>query len=228
MATYLVTGASRGIGLELVKQLRARGDAVIGTVRSEKDADAIRALGAEATILDVGDEASIDTFAAGLRTPTVRPIDVLINNAGVFPREQDTLESLRSDTLVDAFRINAVAPVFVTRALLPNLLAGQRRLVVHISTIMGSLASTTSSGAYPYRASKAALNMLHRASSVELGTQGLTCVAVHPGWVRTDMGGAEAHLAPEESVSGILRLIANAGPAHHAGYFDYAGKALPW
>src|SRR5690606_22411454 len=134
------------------------------------------------------------------------PIDVLINNAGVSSAGKK-LESLDAAELQHVMMVNAIAPVLVARALLPNLRAGRRRLIVNITSQLGSIANNTGGSSYGYRASKAALNMLTRSMANELRGEGFTCIAVHPGWVKTDMGGEEAPLAPEESARDLLALI---------------------
>lgn len=222
--TYVVTGASRGLGREFAHQLLARGDTVIGTARRPRDAWGLRHLGAEVEELDVADDKSVARFARRLAG---RPVDVLINNAGRQSR-LGALESLDFDSLADTFQVNALGPVRVTRALLPNLRTGRRRHIAHITSRMGSFGEFDVGNMYGYRASKAALNMFHRCIAEELGAQGFVCVLLHPGWVRTDMGGHEATLSPKESVTGMLKVIDGLSRRDNGAFVDYTGADLPW
>jgi NAD(P)-dependent dehydrogenase (short-subunit alcohol dehydrogenase family) len=217
---YLVTGTNRGLGLEFTKRLLERGHEVIATSRDGK----VDAPGARAEALDVADEGSVAAFAERLGD---LPIDVLVNNAGRQYRA-GAIEDLDFDEMADVFNVNAFGPLRVTRALLPNLRAGSGKRVIHVSTRMGSFGEFEGGGMYGYRASKAALNMLHRCLSEELRGEGFLCVAFHPGWVRTDMGGSEATLSVEESVAGMLAVIDGMTPEHHGAFLNYDGTPLPW
>lgn len=221
---WVVTGAARGLGLEFVKQLTARGDDVIGTVRREQDLAAVDAAGGEARLLDVTDAASRERFVAGLEG---RPIDVLLNNAGVMGAQR-SLAELELGDLVRCFEVNAVAPLAMSRDLLTNLRAGDGRLLLQMTSRMGSIADNSSGGAYAYRASKAALNALNKSLAIDLREQGFRCVVLHPGWVRTDMGGSSAPLAVEDSVAGLLAVIDRLGPDDTGSFFDFAGERVPW
>ena len=222
--TYVVTGASRGLGLEFARQLLARGDTVIGTARRPDAAWGLRDLGAEVEELDVADDRSVAAFARRLAG---RPVDVLINNAGRQNR-LGALESLDFNSMAETFQVNALGPLRVTRALLENLRAGHRRHIAHITSRMGSFGEFDAGNMYGYRASKAALNMFHRCIAEELGAQGFVCVLLHPGWVRTDMGGHEATLSPVESVTGMLRVIDGLSRRDHGAFVDHTGAELPW
>lgn len=222
--SWFITGASRGLGAEFVRQLRARGDAVIATVRREEDAVPLRELGARVELLDVTDDAAVRDLAARLDGTA---IDVLLNNAGVMGRSR-ALAEVELDDLVRCFEINAVAPLRVTRALLPHLRAGRERVVLQMTSRMGSIEDNTSGGSYAYRASKAALNMLNRSLGLDLADEGFRCVVLHPGWVATDMGGGGAPLTPEESVSGLLRAIDGLGPDDNTRFVDFQGEPIPW
>lgn len=228
MATYLITGANRGIGLEFARQLAARGETVIATARKPSDADDLTGLPAEIVTLDVTDDKSVAKLAGALEGRTV---DVLISNAGMNPSGRDGFESFESDEMTRCLRINAVGPLAVARAALPALDRGARKLVVNISSQMGSIANAKADGAkgsYAYRSSKAALNMVTTLMAADLKDRGVTCVAMHPGWVRTDMGGPNATLSPEESVSSMLSVIDRLTPRDTGAFIDPAGKPLPW
>lgn len=222
--TYLITGAGRGLGLELARQLTTRGDAVIGTVRDPaKACDAAKRVRGLVP-LDVADEASINALGRWLDGVSV---DVLINNAGVYS-ETGKLEGLTMAALEQVLRVNSIAPVLVTKAVLPNLRAGKRKLIFNITSQLGSITNNTGGSTYGYRVSKAALNMLTVSMAVELRGEGFTCVVAHPGWVRTDMGGPQATLAPEESARALIALMDRLTPAETGRFFSYDGMPLPW
>ncbi|MBX3353810.1 MAG: SDR family oxidoreductase [Phycisphaeraceae bacterium] len=224
--TALVTGANRGIGLELVRTLRSRGYAVIGTARDPDDASELKAAASETLRLDHADPESVRALA---RTLGDRPIDLHINNAGVGD-EPGTLDDLDCDALETFFRVNAIGPMRVTQALLPNIRAGsagEGGTVVNISTIMSSIA-TTGAGYYGYRASKAALNMLAKLASLDLASDGVMVVNLHPGWVQTRMGGENAAITPKESAEGLVRVIENLTDDMRGGLYDYRGERIPW
>jgi len=220
VSRYVVTGANRGLGLELTKRLLERGEQVIATSRTGE----VNAPGARAERLDVSDATSVEAFADRLDG---LPIDGIFNNAGRQYRV-GAVDEIDFDEMADVFNINAFGPLRVTRALLPNLRAGSGKRVIHISTRMGSFGEFEGGGMYGYRASKAALNMLHRCLSEELGGEGFLCVAFHPGWVRTDMGGMEATLSVEESVAGMLNVFDGLSARDHGAFLNYDGTPLPW
>jgi NAD(P)-dependent dehydrogenase (short-subunit alcohol dehydrogenase family) len=178
-------------------------------------------------MLDVADPGSVEALP---RTMGGRPLDVLINNAGVTS-DVKSVEELTYEELERVFRINAVAPMVVTRAVLPGLRAGQQKKVINISSIMGSLtdaASKPDAKSYAYRASKSCLNMLTVCLANELRPAGFCCVAMHPGWVQTDMGGAGATLTAEASVRGMLAVIDGLSVAQTGWALDYRGERMAW
>jgi NAD(P)-dependent dehydrogenase (short-subunit alcohol dehydrogenase family) len=222
--TVLVTGANRGLGLEFVRQLQARGDSVIATARDTQGAQELRDTGARVETLDAGDPASIAALCEALGD---QPIDLLLNNAGMgvggrsFPEEDfDEVETF--------FRVNSLGPMRVTQGLLPNLRAGQGKTVVHVTSKMGSIEDNTSGGAYGYRASKAALNMLYKSMAIDLRREGVHAVVLHPGWVATAMGGSAAPLTVEDSVRGMLAVIDGLKDSDSGRFFDYSGAEIPW
>ncbi len=223
-ATWLITGASRGIGLELTRQVQLRGDAVIATCRDPRSNRELRDLDISAKKLDVLDGASVQALADSL---IETPIDVLVNNAGIGGGRA-RLTELDFGQMNECFATNTVGPLRVTAALLPNLRAGKRRLVANITSRMGSIADNTSGGSYAYRSSKAALNMANRSMAHELGADGITCVVFHPGWVQTDMGGASAPLSVEDSVRGLLEVMDGLTTADNGRFLNYSGEEIPW
>lgn len=227
---YVITGASRGIGLEFVHQLLQRGDTVDAGVRSPEGARRLEPLMREAGnrlrihALDVESDASIRSFAADV---CAAPVDVLINNAGVFGMWCALTEVDYGD-MARTFAINALGPLRVTTALLPALRLGALRKVAHVSSRMGSVTDNTEGGAYAYRMSKAALNMGVRTLANDLRAEGFTTVLLHPGWVQTDMGGPQAPLPAADSVRGMLRIVDGMGAEQTGRFFDYQGAEVPW
>jgi NAD(P)-dependent dehydrogenase (short-subunit alcohol dehydrogenase family) len=222
--TYLITGASRGLGREFVAQLSRQGHRVLATVRRETDATRVREIGARVIVLDVTDFAAVESLSGELAAES---IDVLINNAGVSS-EARNLALTTPDELERAFRVNTIAPVMVVKSALDALRRGRRRIVVNISSQLASITNNTGGSSYPYRASKCALNMLTTCMANEFRSEGFTFVAMHPGWVRTDMGGPKAPMLPHDSIDWMLRTIAALGPTDSGKFLSYDGTLLPW
>ncbi|MFW6198298.1 MAG: SDR family oxidoreductase, partial [Acidobacteriota bacterium] len=155
------------------------------------------------------------------------PLDILINNAGVGVNRRD-LGELDYDQILSHFRVNAMGPLRLTEALLPRLRQGERKLVVNMTSRMGSIDDNGSGGAYAYRGSKAALNMFNRSLAVDLGPEGIVCVVLHPGWVRTRMGGSSAPTSVEESVGGLIEVIDGLDQEDSGRFYDYTGEEIPW
>lgn len=220
--TYVVTGASRGIGLEFCRQLMKRGERVIGVVRTPSPA--LAELGVRTELADVTDAAQVEALGVRLAGEAV---EVLINNAGVSSKAS-RLADLSIEELGRVFGVNATSPLVVTRALMPSLRAGKSRRVINISSQLGSITNNAGGSSYPYRASKAALNMLTVSLANELRPEGFTCVVMHPGWVQTDMGGPNATLTPTQAVGSMLGVMDRLGPDDSGRFLNYDGKALPW
>jgi NAD(P)-dependent dehydrogenase (short-subunit alcohol dehydrogenase family) len=219
MPTAFVTGANRGIGLELCRQLKERGFEVIGTAR--RDAPELEALGVRVERLDVADPASVGALAGRLSDVT---IDVLINNAGIL--ERTPLEDLDLDAIRRQLEVNAVGPVQVTAGLLPRLADGAK--VAFITSRMGSIADNTSGGAYGYRMSKAALNAAAVSFAHDLKDRGIAVVILHPGFVKTDMTGGRGDVTADVSAGRLLDRI-DALSIDSTGQFLHAkGDVLPW
>jgi NAD(P)-dependent dehydrogenase (short-subunit alcohol dehydrogenase family) len=230
MTNWLVTGANRGIGLELVRQLAQRGDTVDAAARDPGAATELRGLAelhpgkVHLHRCDVRDDASVRATAAAVGG---RTIDVVINNAGVMGKML-SLEDVDCADAVATFDANALGPLRVTRAFLPHLARAERPRVAQISSGMGSIGDNTSGGAYAYRMSKAALNMANRSMSVDLSARGVCCVVINPGWVQTDMGGREAPIPVEESVSRMIGIFEQLTLDDSGGFFDYRGGRFAW
>ena len=230
MTRLLISGANRGIGLELVRARLAKGDHVIACARLPEEADALHALKDTASDrlailpLDVADAASVFDLGASLGD---RPIDVLVNNAGIIgPQAQSTLD-MDFDGWVHTLAINTLGPLRVTQALLPNLRHGESPRVLIVSSQMGSMASHASDR-LAYRSSKAAVNKVAQALATDLKPMGIAVAAIHPGWVRTRMGGQGAPLAPAESAAGISLLIDRLDLSRTGQFLNVDGAPLAW
>lgn len=237
MTVVLVTGASRGLGLELTRQLSADGATVVATCRAPSRATALEALRAERPgqvhiePLDVADQEAIEACAARVRARSER-LDLLVNNAGVWRAEsggesQGPLGALDGPALTEVLRVNAVGALLVTQALTELLVAGGATVAM-LSSGLGSLTRNVPGVNYGYALSKAALNMAMRQLAAELGDRGVRVVALDPGWVRTDLGGPQARVGPEESVAALRGVLARLGPEDHGGFFNRHGEAVAW
>ncbi|WP_216900594.1 SDR family oxidoreductase [Synechococcus sp. CCY 9618] len=221
MATYLITGANRGIGLEYCRQLQARGDTVLAVCRTPSPE--LEALGVRIEAgVDLTSEAAVAGLVERLDGLT---IDVLIHNAGIL--ERTGLEDLDTESLRRQFEVNAIAPLALTRALLGQLPAGAR--VILMTSRMGSIADNSSGGSYGYRMSKVALCMAGRSLAIDLAPRGIAVALLHPGLVRTRMTGfSERGISPQEAVAGLLARI-DALSLETSGSFWHAnGQLLPW
>ena len=221
---WLVTAANRGIGLELVRQLVARGEDVVATARVPAEASQLQKLGARVLELDVAHRVSVSSFARELEG---QALDVLVNNAGVGVGGRE-FGSLDYDWMDQCFQVNTLGALRVSEALLPNLRAGDRKLIVNVTSKMGSIDDNSSGGAYAYRASKAALNAVTKSMALDLEPEGFTCVVVHPGWVRTRMGGDSAPVTVQACVGGLLGELDELDASKNASFFDFTGAAVPW
>lgn len=222
--TVLITGANRGIGLELARQYVTDGWQVIGTARNPDSADELKGLGAEVVQLDVTEAASVERLVDTLAD---RPIDILINNAGILPMMQ-TLDAVNFDDFERVMAVNTTGPVRVTHALIDNLRAGNLKIIVNITSNLGSIEENTGGGFYGYRESKAALNMFTRTLAAEFGPDGFICIAMHPGWVQTDMGGPNAPTTVVESATGIRSTIDSLSSDDNGTYRTFEGGRMPW
>lgn len=221
MATILVTGANRGIGLAFARALVARGDAVIGTVRRPEDAADLSSAGARLEELEVTDDTSVGALAEHLAG---QPIDMILNNAGILRR--DRLDSTDPATLLRQFDVNALGPLRVVRALLPNLKLAAHPKIVNITSRMGSIADNASGGFYGYRASKAALNAVTKSLAVDLSPWPVVCI--HPGYVRTRLTNHQGEVTAEEAVEKMLVLIDKLDAASSGKFFHRDGHEIPW
>jgi NAD(P)-dependent dehydrogenase (short-subunit alcohol dehydrogenase family) len=221
--TVLILGANRGLGLEFAKQYAADGYDVIATCRRPTEATELRRLGVRIEALDTSTASSIEALAKKLEGES---IDVLICNAGVYGPRGDAMTDMPTEDFDLVMRTNVLGPLRLTLAFASQV-AKARGVMAFLSSRMGSIGAMSSSSGIAYRASKAALNAVVKAASLELGKRGVRVVSLHPGWVRTDMGGPSATLTPQESVAGMRHVIENASDLH-GGFYDNTGASIPW
>lgn len=229
--TVLITGANRGIGLELVRQYAEEGNQVIACCRVPAKAEALRRLAAanpgrlDIVALEVTDADQIRQLATRLRG---RPIDILLNVAGVIGQDDEVFGETDESLWLQAFRINTIAPLKIMEALMDNVAASRRKVVAAMSSKMGSMADNGSGGYYVYRSSKAALNAVMKSAALDLRSRGISVVILHPGWVKTDMGGPDAEITPQQSVLQLRRILDRVSLRDSGSYFDIDGSIIPW
>ncbi len=232
MPTTLITGANRGLGLEFVKQYAADGWRVHACCRNPEHAEALSRLAAESNgnilihSLDVADFRQIDRLTNALNEEA---IDLLINNAGIYP---DRGYSEFGDTDYAAwmlgFQVNAMAPLKMVEAFIKHIQRSQLKKIALITSKMGSLDDNGSGGYYVYRSSKSALNMVAKSLSIDLAPRGIAVALLHPGWVKTDMGGPDAWITPEQSIAGMRQVIERVTLADSGVFYAYDGQRVPW
>jgi short-subunit dehydrogenase len=223
MKNILITGANRGIGLELTKKL-AKQNQIFATTRTMSSDDELHSIeNTNVYQLDLLDDKSMDELIHKLNEV---PIDLIINNAGIFHDEQ--FNGLNHDLWLDEMKVNAISPISLTHRLKNNLVNGKDKKVVFISSQMGSIDDNYSGNYYFYRSSKAALNASAKSISIDWKDDGISVLILHPGWVQTDMGGKTAKITVEESVSGMIDLINNHNLNDTGIFLNYAGRKMEW
>jgi NAD(P)-dependent dehydrogenase (short-subunit alcohol dehydrogenase family) len=224
--TVLITGANRGIGLALATQYAAEGWRVIATARDPALASALKALAGDVQLLplDANDDGSIAALAGEL---TGEAIDVLFNNAGIAARAATSLGHLDAAAWAEAFRVNAIAPVLIAEALADRVAASRQKKMAFVSTRLGSI-SLNGGGRYAYGSSKAALNMACVSLARDLRGRGIAVVLLHPGHVRTDMGGQAAPVSPSASATGMRAVVERLTLAGTGRFINYDGAEIPW
>jgi len=231
MPSALITGANRGLGLEFARQYLADGWQVYAACRNPASASELRRLaedsGGKLRILamDVTDPASIHAAADELDG---QAIDLLLNNAGIIGPRGQTIGNIDYKAWAEVFAINTMGPMRVSEAFVEHVARSDRKLIVTLTSGMGSIADNTSGGSLVYRSTKAAVNMVMRSLAIDLAPRSIVCAVVNPGWVRTDMGGPNARLEPSESIGALRRIIAGLGPEHSGKFFNHTGREFPW
>ena len=230
MATVLITGTNRGIGLEFVKQFLAREDTVLATCRDMGSATELRQLKNDTSKLhifelDVSSQKSMEDLTLQL---TGHAIDIFINNAGVYGPRDSTFGKVSANEWAKVLQVNAKAPMILTQLLIDNLRDGSDKKLLYITSKMGSINDNKGGGSYVYRSSKAALNAVVKSISVDLRDSGFSVAVLHPGWVQTDMGGPNALIDVKTSVSKMIDVIDNLNSHNSGSFFNYDGGIIPW
>lgn len=229
MATILITGASRGIGFQMTRQYCEDGDSVLACCRNSGSADALNELaaGSDGRItvidMDVSDPDSIESAAKAIGD---QPIDALINNAGATGGGHQSFDDMDFDDWIDTFKVNTIAPFRVARAFHGNLKKAGGKLM-NVTSQLGA-STWPMGGMYPYSTSKAALNKVTQILAMDWKDDNITVAVIHPGWVRTDMGGPQADISPEESATGVRSVIASMSADDAGKFFKWNGEIHAW
>ncbi|XP_053205296.1 C-factor-like [Panonychus citri] len=232
--SILITGANRGLGLEFVKQFvnyEPKVETIIAVCRNPGNAQELTQVSSaneNVTIieLDVRDYSKYDQSYEKIASIVGdKGLDLLINNAGIALR--GNLDVVEPKDMMENFEVNVVAPLMFARKLIPLIKPSQAKLIVNISSELGSIANSTG-GMYPYKTSKAALNMVTKCMAEDLKQQGISCIALHPGWVVTDMGGPKAHLKVDQSISQMIQVIRKLDINSTGSFLSFNGDTLPW
>jgi len=227
----LVTGANRGIGLEMVKIAVSKRWHVFACCRNPHESTKLNEVASMSAglvsvkILDVSDRAQIQALAYELRNDC---IDILINNAGVYGESNGSLGDFEDDDWLNTFKINTIAPLRVAEAFVEHVACSQKKLIATMSSKMASMEDNTSGGSYVYRSSKAATNAVVKSLSLDLAPKGITCVALHPGWVKTDMGGPNAEITTRQCVTQLFDILENCSAKDTGKFIDVDGSVVPW
>lgn len=232
MKTVLITGANRGIGLAFAQQYAQAGWKVLACSRQLDYGDGLSELATQYSDqvqlceLDVSDHDQIDRLSDTLANVD---IDLLINNAGIYPRAgAGEFGEIDYDAWADCFRVNTMAPLKLVEAFSPQITRSELKKIVTITSKMGSVADNRSGGSYIYRSSKSAVNIVMKSLAIDLQSFGITAVVLHPGWVKTDMGGPGGLITAEQSVTGMRKVIDQLTLKDSGGFFAFDGQVVPW
>lgn len=226
MPTILVTGANRGIGLALVKSFAKDGWKVHACCRNLERSKTLKTVPGDITRhkLDVTDRLKVESLARELADEA---IDILVNNAGVY-NTREGFGSTDYEAWTEMLAVNTQSPLRMVEHFADLVAKSERKVIANLSSRLGSISAVEKGGSYPYRTSKCALNMVTKLLSVDLVDRGITTVALHPGWVQTDMGGKDAEIDVEKSASGLRAVLERIGPDQNGGFFNYDGSAIAW
>jgi short-subunit dehydrogenase len=226
MKTALITGASRGIGLEFVRQLKEKGYYLLGTCRHPEAATELNTLADEVFQLDVTNDNDITALKQKLNN---KPIDLLVNNAGISGEQGVTIGNIDRENFINVFNVNCIGVVKLSDALLPNLQASVDKNILVISSQMGSISDNERGRSYAYRASKTALHSVMRSFAIDVKDKGVHVMLIHPGWVKTNMGGADALIDVQASVAGMLEQSEKQFSKSHADKLHgFNGEVIAW
>lgn len=231
MPTLLITGANRGIGLELCKAYLKQDWQVYAACRDPDSALALKAIqSANADKLsihrvDVSKENHIHALKEEIGD---QPLDILFNNAGVYADKSSKFGQSDSQAWLEAFHINVISPMQMMETFVDNVANSEKKIIANMSSKMGSIADNSSGGSYAYRSTKTALNSVVKSVSLDLHERDITVLALHPGWVRTDMGGPNGELSVEESAAGLVENLSNASLEDTGSFWDIDGSTIEW
>lgn len=231
MRSVLITGANRGIGLEHARRYAERGARVWATARAPEEAEDLNALAlahrgnVELLAYDAADPGAAKAIKDRLGEA---PLDLLFANAGAMGGRRQSFGDVDTDAVLDLIQVNALAPLKLAEALADNVAASERKAMAFQTSLMGSIGDNGSGGAYAYRLSKAALNMVGRSVAHDLRARGVIAVLLHPGWVRTRMGGPSGRISVEECVAGQQQLLDSLTASQSGRFFNFDGRELPW
>jgi NAD(P)-dependent dehydrogenase (short-subunit alcohol dehydrogenase family) len=228
--TILITGANRGIGLELTEKFAEAGWQVLACCRNPADAGQLQALSErglaiELHALDVTDYAQMAALSDQLAN---RPIDILLSNAGIYGSKGAGFGEVDAEEWRQVLEVNTIAPLMLVQAFVEQVAASQQKLVAVISSKVGSIADNSSGGSYVYRSSKTAVNQVVKSLSIDLAGRDIAVISLHPGWVQTEMGGPNAEIGTDESVSGLKGILQSAGRAQSGQFIEFNGNSIPW
>ena len=225
MHNILIIGANRGLGLEFAKQYSNENHNVFATTRSKNDSKELNLIkNIKVFELDLNSDESLDNFVQDISS---QKIDILIHNAGIF-RDEQLKEDLDINAWMNEMRINAVVPIILARKLKSNIQMSSDKKIIFISSQMGSIDDNYSGRFYFYRSSKSALNSAAKSLSIDWKEDGISILILHPGWVKTDMGGINAKLEIPDSISQMIRVIRDLNLDNSGSFVNYAGKKLEW
>tara|TARA_A100001037_G_scaffold155573_1_gene140241 strand:+ start:201 stop:884 length:684 start_codon:yes stop_codon:yes gene_type:complete len=227
MPTVMITGSNRGLGLECARQYADEGWRVIATCRNPGNAVELASLKGELEIhaLDISDHGQILSLADSLREEA---IDLLFNNAGIFDPSPSQLVDIDYNAWENFIRVNVMSPLMVCATFSDHVAASDLKKIAIMSSKMGSIDDNNSGGSYIYRSSKAALNAVMKSLSIDLAPRGISVAILHPGWVRTDMGGPNGLIDAPESVNGLLKVIKDLNLKNSGRFYSYDGSEIAW
>ena len=228
--TILITGANRGIGLELTRQFAADDWTVLACCRNPDAAAELQMLSErnsalELHALDVTDYQQMAALSAELQD---RPLDILLSNAGIYGPRGANFGDVDAAAWREVLEVNSIAPLMLVQAFVEQVAASQQKLVAVISSKMGSIADNGSGGSYIYRSSKTMVNLVVKNLSIDLAGRGISAITLHPGWVKTEMGGTNAEVGADESAAGLKAILQSAGPAQNGQFIEFNGDPIPW
>lgn len=226
MPTILITGANRGIGLALTESFAQDGWKIHACCRNLERSKKLKAVPGDIVRhkLDVTDKLKVESLARELAD---EPIDILVNNAGVY-NTREGFGSTDYEAWAEMLAVNTLSPLRMVEHFADLVAKSDRKVIANLSSRLGSISAVEKGGSYPYRTSKCALNMVTKLLSVDLADRGITTIALHPGWVQTDMGGEDADIDVSKSASGLRAMLERANPTHNGGFFNYDGSAIDW